>query len=99
MKIFLALLALCIVQVLSQSPSCEQKAKDLATLINGWTGNLDGLKAAIKAKMMEEPKGDKKGLSPDEIAKFFDEICKQFKSTLWTCDDFKKWPMDEWTKA
>lgn len=99
MKVFVVLLAICIVQVVSQlSPQCEQKAKDIVTLINGWSGNLDGLKTAIKAKF-EEGKAEKKNISPDEINKFFDEICKQFKSGLWTCDEFKKWAMEEWSKA
>lgn len=99
MKVFLALFAVLVAQALSQSTTCEQKAKDTAALINGWTGNLDGLKQAMKAKMTEDAKTEKKNFTPEEGTKFFDEVCKQFKSTLWTCDEFKKWAMDEWSKA
>lgn len=96
MKTILILLTVCVLGVFSQVP-CEQKAKELAAFINGFSGTLPDLKVALKARMAEEKKNEKKP-TPEEITKFIDMLCAEWKSTLWTCDDFKKWSMEEMPK-
>lgn len=98
MKVALIFISVFIFAVTSQFGEYEEAAKYFLSTINNWNGTLNDLKQVLKVKLVEEAKKVDKEITYDEVEKYFKEFCKRFNSTLWTCEEYKRWELEEWGK-